>query len=276
VNIIAHDYFLDCPNGGYFNFKKNRICRLKPMSLSCALTNCDRISYARKLIRLVRSFIQLKILSKLVFNIRYVSEFQKTKIVKAQHLAKHTSVLPNIIYDVSKRVSNVERESAPTDFVFIGRFEKEKGIVQLLDALSLSGTTCAFIGDGTLKGLIKSCDKAVVSEKWLEKTQVQEFLSKSKAIIIPSLWYEADPLTSIEAASLSVPRVVSIHCSAANDVCNMEDGIVIDPYNVFSFAATLKNIVDGKIDMVTIASNATRIFNAQMADRKKLNKEFEW
>src|SRR5262245_61106930 len=51
VVITAHDFFIVCPNGGYFNFATEAPCRLRPMGLRCLLTACDRRSYAHKVWR---------------------------------------------------------------------------------------------------------------------------------------------------------------------------------------------------------------------------------
>ena len=58
VVLTMHDYFTACPNGGYFNYKKNEICHLKPLSWKCIKCNCDSRNYAFKIYRVVRQFVQ--------------------------------------------------------------------------------------------------------------------------------------------------------------------------------------------------------------------------
>ena len=60
VILTMHDYFTACPNGGYFNYKKNQICHLEPMSVKCRRCNCDSRNYGFKLYRVLRQFIQNK------------------------------------------------------------------------------------------------------------------------------------------------------------------------------------------------------------------------
>ena len=43
IVISLHDYFVACPNGGFYNYKKKHICRLKPLSKACVLSNCDNV-----------------------------------------------------------------------------------------------------------------------------------------------------------------------------------------------------------------------------------------
>ena len=56
--INAHDFFLACPNGGYFNFQRSEPCKLKPMGLQCVFTSCDRRSYTHKLWRCARQSLR--------------------------------------------------------------------------------------------------------------------------------------------------------------------------------------------------------------------------
>src|SRR3954447_1328462 len=52
--MTAHDYFLACPNGAFFNFQAGEVCNLTPTSLGCMSTNCDKRHYAHKLWRTAR------------------------------------------------------------------------------------------------------------------------------------------------------------------------------------------------------------------------------
>ena len=44
-----HEYFLACPNGGFYNFQKQAVCTVKAMSAACWATNCDSRNYPFKL-----------------------------------------------------------------------------------------------------------------------------------------------------------------------------------------------------------------------------------
>ena len=61
VVVTLHDYFTACPNGGYFNYKRNEICKFKPLSWKCIKCNCDSRNYLFKIYRILRQFVQNKI-----------------------------------------------------------------------------------------------------------------------------------------------------------------------------------------------------------------------
>ncbi|MBM3607837.1 MAG: glycosyltransferase [Alphaproteobacteria bacterium] len=49
-----HEFFMVCPTGGFYDYRKGETCRLAPMSRACISTNCDSRSYPRKLMRVAR------------------------------------------------------------------------------------------------------------------------------------------------------------------------------------------------------------------------------
>jgi hypothetical protein len=58
VVMHAHDYFLACPNGAFVNYQTGHECALRPLSLACLSTNCDRRSYSQKLWRSGRHVVR--------------------------------------------------------------------------------------------------------------------------------------------------------------------------------------------------------------------------
>jgi Glycosyl transferase 4-like domain len=52
VMVSMHDYFSFCPAGGYYDFQAGKPCSKAPMGAACLASNCDRASYAHKLVRL--------------------------------------------------------------------------------------------------------------------------------------------------------------------------------------------------------------------------------
>ena len=52
-----HDYGIACPNMGFYNYKKDCICKKKAMSFQCLISNCDSRNYFHKVWRCIRQFI---------------------------------------------------------------------------------------------------------------------------------------------------------------------------------------------------------------------------
>jgi glycosyltransferase involved in cell wall biosynthesis len=274
ICIVAHDYFLECPNGGYFNYKNNFKCLYKPLSFDCIMTNCDKISYLRKSLRLIRTYIQKRTLHNLKFKVICVSDFQKDKLTQIIDVASSIDVIPNCLnMDNSKNNDIISKNSC--DFIFVGRFEKEKGILELLSALHLSGTTCLFCGSGQLYDDIKKHTNTEVTSSWIPPKKVFSLMKSSMGIIIPSLWYEADPLISIESASVGCTRIVSLHCASSRSIIHGVNGYLIDPNNIFSFAKTLYDIKHNNIPSIK-KSSISSLHDEDFKNRLDKNNRYDW
>ncbi len=73
-----HEYFLMCPNGGFYNYQKQQVCHLRPLSGACWASNCDSRSYSRKIWRNVRSTVMNRVahLPEVFSDIICISRFQ--------------------------------------------------------------------------------------------------------------------------------------------------------------------------------------------------------
>src|SRR5215217_5683796 len=79
VVCTLHDYFSSCPNGSFFNYRTNTICRLTPLSPACVLSSCDRRHYGHKLWRVARQVVQDRIggIPRDIRHFIFVSEFSR-------------------------------------------------------------------------------------------------------------------------------------------------------------------------------------------------------
>lgn len=229
VVLTTHDYFTACPNGGYFNYKENRICKLKPQSLKCIKCNCDSRNYLFKFYRIIRQFVQNQIvqINKKVEYVIGISdkniEVIKTTLNKNAKIKKILN--PIDIDNISERVT-VENNDI---YLFIGRVAKEKGVEFFCKSISELNLHGIVIGDGPELGRLKEKYKNIEFAGWKNKFEVKEYLKRARILIFPSLWYEGAPLTPLEAMSYGIPCIVS-NCSAAIEYLDNENGESFDPY----------------------------------------------
>jgi glycosyltransferase involved in cell wall biosynthesis len=110
-------------------------------------------------------------------------------------------------------------------FLFVGRFVETKGVHLFAEAISRTKLPAVFVGDGPLKAeMQKKCPEAVFTG-WLASAGVRELMRESRALVFPSMWYEAQPLTPAEALANGVP-VITSDCNAAVDyVIHGENGL---------------------------------------------------
>lgn len=214
VVFTLHDYFSICPNGGFFNYKKNQICKLNALSLKCIMCNCDSRNYCFKIYRLIRQFVQNKVV-KLPKKMEYaigISDLSMNVLKKDLNSNIYIQKICNPIR--FEQVKNKNDYTKNDYFLYVGRIVKEKGVeifCRVLTELNLKGIV---VGDGTERERLERLYSNIVFTGWKSENEVKEYMAKAKCLIFPSLWYEGAPLTPLESFSLGIPCLINSDCSA--------------------------------------------------------------
>jgi len=224
VICTMHDYFLACPNGGFFNYPENSICQLSPLSIKCITKNCDVRSYPQKLWRVSRQMVQENLgrMPKGINDFIAVSAFSKAILEPFLPKNARVNVVANPI-DVPKSESvNISENNA---FVFIGRLSREKGAVLFARAAAMLGLQAVFVGDGPLRDEILNIYPSAIITGWLPRIEVNNLINTARALVFPSVWYETLGLVVLEAAARGVPAIVSDTSAARDIVMDKETGL---------------------------------------------------
>ena len=224
IVITLHDYFTACPNGGYFNYKQNEICQLNPLSRKCIKCNCDSRNYGFKLYRIIRQFVQNKIVrlnDKLEYAIS-VSDLNE-KILK-QTLGKNTKITR--IYNPIDMDENEEKVDALKNeyYLYVGRVSKEKGVDVFCQAITELGYKGIVVGDGEEKNKLEKEFPNIEFTGWKNKGDVKTYMKSARALIFPSRIYETAGLTILEAQALGIPTIVSDLCAGREFVEEGKNG----------------------------------------------------
>lgn len=219
-----HDYFTACPNGTYYNYRTQKICSYRPLSMACKVCNCDSRHYYHKIWRVLRheKLTQRRIIKSKINNYIYISETSKN--VLKPYLAQDAN-----FYYVKNPV-DIEKEE-PVDvknnnnFIYIGRLSKDKGCLLFARAAKEVNLNAIFVGEGELKDEIKRVYPKARITGWVDKNTIKEELENARALIFPSLWYETLGLTALEAQAKGVPVIVSNTCTAREIVKDKKAGL---------------------------------------------------
>jgi glycosyltransferase involved in cell wall biosynthesis len=219
--MTLHDYFITCPSGGFYDHGANELCQRTPLSLGCITCNCDRRHYAHKLWRTARTAIQNRILHVPRRIAHYVGVSHFSLNVLRPHLPAGVPVtmVRNPLESVDGGPAS---PSQNRNFLFIGRFEEEKGVRLFAEAIRATGLPAVFIGDGSLAPELKRLCPSAQFTGWLGAGQIRAHLAAARALVFPPLWYETLGLVVVEAVAAGVPALVSDRC-AATDV--VQDGV---------------------------------------------------
>jgi glycosyltransferase involved in cell wall biosynthesis len=241
--VTLHDFFVSCPNGGFFDYRREEICHRQPLSTSCLGCNCDRRSYPQKLWRSFRTHLQNRHLQipRRVTRYLAVSDFS-AKILAPQ-------LPPDAAISVVR--NPVERpDEGPTDvrwhrsFLFIGRLVPEKGVRLFAQAIRRTGLPAVFVGDGELREELRELCPEARFTGWLSPEATALELRSARALVFPSLWYETLGLVAVEAAAAGVPAIVSDGSAATDYVRHGGTGLHFSHGSAESLAAAMRTLAD--------------------------------
>lgn len=246
--ITLHDYFTLCPNGGFYDYRKQQICNRDPMSLKCIFCNCDKRNYRQKIWRVIRQIVQDK-------HIRYNSELSYISISQKNEDLVRPFVRGKDFYRIDNPVQlakyQIEDCSQSNVFLYVGRVSEEKGIDLFCKAITNIKETHDIegivIGDGVLYTELKEKYPHIVFEGWKSPADVQCFIQRARALILPSRWYEGAPLNIIEAMSAALPCIVSDCTSATEIVVDNLTGLVFQANDVRSLEKKILKSLDDEL-----------------------------
>lgn len=257
----VHEYRLLCPAYTCLDSQMQvcEQCASSKNNVSCVKKRCLKGSLPLSIVAAFECSIRdtffnnIKIFSKFIM----VSEFIKNLHEKYfPEIREKTVVLYNSI-DINKYASfrNYDKDNY---ILYLGRLSKEKGIPTLIKAVSnFPELNLKIAGTGPLKQEIETLIKDhglrnVEMCGYVSGNNLYSLVSKAKFVIVPSEWYENNPLSIIESFALGTPVI-------ASKIGGIPE-LVIDGKTGFLFSPKNENELIGCIrEGVTLSSDNYRI-----------------
>ena len=238
-----HEYFQFCPNGGFYNYQKHHTCTLKPLSAACWATHCDSRSYGRKLWRSARLTVAEHVvhLPGVFSHYIAISDFQHAIVTP---LVPKSATLLRIDNPIAVPDLGPKPDPASGEIVFVGRLSPEKGAFGYAEAARRVGLRPIFVGDGPIAGEIAARFPEARLLGWQNADGVRAAMRGARALVFPSLWYEGQPLTVLEAKALGVPVIVSDACAGREEVEDAVTGLWFKSQDVADLARALNAVRD--------------------------------
>lgn len=224
-----HNFRFLCPGATFY--RDGHICEdCVTKGLMCAVKHsCYRDSKLQTLACVISTKIHR--MTRIYGKINYIclTKFNKEKLRQLKQIKDDKIFIkPNFgEFSTDKIISYDKREN---QFIFAGRMDKLKGIDILFEAWRQMGATASKLivcGTGPMEVWCKkflndhpNCNiemKGFVSNK-----ETRKLIANSKALILPTQWYEGFPMTIVEAFSVGTPVICSDIGNAGNLV---EEGI---------------------------------------------------
>lgn len=208
VVMTMHDYKMVCPT--YSMLCKEKVCeRCKGGRFyQCGVTRCTKGSLFKSMVNVAEMYLHHRILHIYDKIDLYISpsRFLKNKTAE-MGLKGEVAYLPNCV-DVSGFEPKFEWQEK--SIVYVGRLSHEKGVETLIDAVNGIDIKLKIIGDGPQKEYLEEKIKTEVIENveflgYRTGQDLHNEIRNSMFLVIPSEWYENNPLTVIEAFALGKP-----------------------------------------------------------------------
>ncbi|QGM48103.1 glycosyltransferase [Methylocystis heyeri] len=237
-----HEYFLFCPNGGFYDYRSDRVCHREPMSAACWATNCDSRNYPFKLWRNARLTIaELSGFPSVFRDFILISPLQEKLL--PSFLPKGAAV-HRVCNPVEAEPLGPKPAPATGDFLFVGRLSAEKGAALFAQAAEAAGVAAVFIGDGPAAGELRAKYPRARLLGWRSPAKVREAMRAARALVFPSLWYEGLGLTALEAKAMGTPVIVSDICAARDEIADGSEGLWFASGDAASLSQALRRMAD--------------------------------
>jgi len=164
--------------------------------------------------------------------------------------------------DTEKCKRNTEDKS--DYYCFIGRLSIEKGVKTLIEAANDLPYKLVMIGGGPLENNLKVLAKPNVEfvgfKQWDE---IKELVGKAKFSVIPSEWYENNPLSVIEAQCLGTPVLGARIGGIPELIEENVTGMTFESRNVEDLKYKIQAMWEAKFDYQAIAKQLQEHYNAE-------------
>lgn len=266
----VHEYFLFCPNGGFYNYQKNEVCHLTPLSPACWATHCDSRNYPRKLWRSARLSVAQSVarLPQVFADYICISDYQEE--IVAPFLPEGAR-LHRISNPIDAEDLGPKSDPASGDMIFVGRLSAEKGAFLFAEAAKRASMTPVFIGDGPVGDELRARYPQSRFLGWRAPDEVRAAMRAARALVFPSLWYEGQPLTVLEAKAMGTPVVVSDVCAGREEIEDGASGLWFASGDAASLTAALERLKDDAL----VARLSRGAFDAFWRDPPTLTRHVE-
>lgn len=187
----------------------------------------DDYKFAKKVVKSLKNFDYFVCVSKALKDF-YIDKVKNTKCV----------FIPNVIDSLPSKYSNLNN----TNLIHVGRFEEEKGQMDLLDVLSIvkkeiPNVKLFLIGDGSYNELLRKkvhdngLDNNVIFTGFISKNEIEDYYLKSRLFVMTS-YNESFGLVLIESMSYKVPAIAFDCASGANELLSNNVGVLVSDRNI--------------------------------------------
>ncbi|CAL80626.1 putative glycosyltransferase, group 1 [Bradyrhizobium sp. ORS 278] len=170
--------------------------------------------------------------------IRFIAltEFARDLFARSGFDADTIDVKPNFLPDPGEPDGAARREG----LLFVGRLSPEKGVDDLICAAATAGVPLRIAGGGPEhERLRREAGPNVTFLGEISRTEVLREMSTTRALVVPSRWYEGFPMVVVEAFARGTPVLASRLGALAEIIRDRETGALNPPGNIAALASNI-------------------------------------
>lgn len=190
------------------------------------------------------------------------SQFMADKMIQGGFNTSKIQTLCNFI-DVEKaRKDSYEKEDY---YCFIGRLSHEKGVNTLIEASKQLPYKLKIIGGGPLEEKLK---KKVYKDNieflgFKQWEDIKEIVGRARFSVIPSEWYENNPLSVIEAQCLGTPVLGAQIGGIPELIDDGISGMLFEPKNVKDLKEKIEIMFACEFDYRNLAEQSQKRYSSE-------------
>lgn len=208
----VHDYRMVCP--AYTFMTQGQVCEecQGRKFYNCAVKRCSKDNLLMSMVMTIEMYYRNMFFNpaKNIQGLIYVSEFAKS--IHEKYAPRLADVNNMVLYNSTTKSSKINKGRGDY-FLYYGRLSYEKGIDILIDAAKeLPWMHLKIVGTGPIENELKS--RVGVSSRieflgYKKGQELFDIVANAQFVVVPSQWYENNPMTIVEAYSFGTPVIGS-------------------------------------------------------------------
>lgn len=253
----AHDIMAFCFNGRKIHRKETCLCT-RGVGWGCLLSKCLRPFKEGTLLSTIKRIIiqsfemrQYRRLQKIIV----ASNYMKGELIRNGVSPENITVLYYFLNTHTTWITHKHEEKGSNTILYIGRIEKNKGVGEFIEILSMIKDTpwkAKIIGQGSYEGEVrKKIDTLGLSHNvemigFIPHKDLHHYYTGASVIVVPSYYPEPFGLTGIEAMYFGKP-VVAFHVGGIGEwLHDQETGFLVPFPDKGLFAKKIECLLQDK------------------------------
>lgn len=190
------------------------------------------------------------------------SRFLKDKMVQGGFAKDKIHTCCNFINTAKVRRENYDKDDY---YCYVGRLSHEKGIGTLIEAAKGLPLKLKIIGNGPLQEILTAQAAGADIELlgYRQWDEIKEIVGKARFCVLPSEWYENNPLSVIESQCLGTP-VLGAQIGGIPELIQEDfNGLYFRSRDTDDLTAKIQAMYDAPFDHAAIALEAKKRYNSE-------------